>query len=166
MKSRTSALPSSPALESVRDAGPIQCVPIAGARAATTFMPIAVILSVGVDLTLSTIQSQVWQSAGYHVTPAGSLRDAIDYIRYGDFDLVLMGDCIGASDKKRLVLWIRALGLRVPVVCVTNSSSDCPVYADATVNKEPFRLLCCIGELLAARAGKPAANRAISRADS
>jgi hypothetical protein len=140
-------------------------VPIAEALAASMFMPVAVILSVGVDLSLSKSQSQAWQSAGYHMTPAASIRDAIDHIRYGDFDLVLMGDSIRLGDRERLTFLIRALGSRVPVVCITDSPRDCAGFADATINNEPTRLLQCLGVVLAARAGKPAANRAIPRAD-
>jgi len=126
------------------------------------FMPIAVILSIGLDLSLSKSESQDWQSAGYRMTPAGSIRDAIDHIRYGDFDLVLMGDSIRLGDRERLTFLIRALGSRVPVLCVTDSSSDSATFADATINNEPVRLLHCIRELLAAQAGKPAANAAMS----
>jgi hypothetical protein len=140
-------------------------VPIAEVLAATMFMPIAVILSIGVDPALSKSQSQVWQSAGYHVTPAGSIRDAIDHIRYGDFDLVLMGDSIRLGDRERLTFLIRALGSRVPVVCVTDSPSDCAAFADATVRDEPGSVLQCIRELLAVQAGKPPLNGAVRRAE-
>jgi hypothetical protein len=150
MQSKRSALTSFPAPKSVLHAGPIECVPSSGSFAATMFMPIAVILSVGVDIPFSRSQSQVWQSAGYCVTPAESIRDAIDHIRYGDFDLVVMGDSIPLGERERLTCLMRALGSRVPVVCVTDCSSDCAAFADATVSNEPGRLLRCIGELLAA----------------
>lgn len=166
MKSKTLALQLSPAANSALDAGPIQCVPIPEALAATMFMPIAVILAVGVDLSLSKRESHVWQNAGYHVTEAGSIRDAIDHIRYGDFDLVLLGDSIRLGDRERLAFLIRGLGSRVPVVCVTDSSGYGAAFADATVHNEPIRLLQCIRELLAVQAGKPAANRATARTDS
>jgi len=159
MQSETSALLSTTAPKSVRTSGPIQCVPLANALAA--FMPIAVILTIGVDLFLSGSQSKAWQSAGYRVTPVGSIRDAIDYIRYGDFDLVLMGDSIRPADRERLTFLIRASGSRVPVVCVTASASDCAPFADATVTSEPDKLLRCTAEVLAVRAGKPAANSAM-----
>jgi len=164
MQSSKSALKSSATPESVRYAGPIRPGPFAGASAATTFLPVAVILSVGVDLPLSGSQSRAWQSARYHVTPAESMRDAIDHIRYGDFDLVLIGDSVRPADRERLAFLIRALGSRVPVVYVTDSSSDCADFADATARSEPNPLLQCIGKLLAAQAGQPAA-RPISRVD-
>jgi hypothetical protein len=164
MQSKTFALPYTPVTKLGHNAGPIEHPSIAQNIAATMFMPSAVILSVGTDLSLSRSESLAWQSAGYRVTAVGSIRDAIDYIRYGDFDLVLMGNSIRICDRERLTLLIRALGSRVPVVCVTDSSSDCAAFADATVSNEPIKLLQCIGELLAAQAGKPAANRAIPRA--
>jgi hypothetical protein len=165
MQSKTFAIRSRIPPKLVRNAGPIICMPVAQAMVAAMFMPIAVILSVGVDLALSISQSQLWQSAGYRLTAADSIRDAIDNIRYGDFDLVLMGDSIRLCDRERLTFLIRALSSCVPVVCVTDSPSDCAAFADATVKNDPIQLLQCVGELLAAQAGKRAANRGIIRAD-
>jgi hypothetical protein len=158
------ALRSSVATKLVRDPGPIKRLPLIQNIAATMFMPTAVILCVGVDLSLSRSESRVWQSAGYRMTAVGSIRDALDYIRYGDFDVVLMGDSIRLGERERLTFLIRASGSRVPVVCVTDSSSDRASFADATVTSDPSKLLQCIGELLTAQAEKPAANRAIPRA--
>jgi hypothetical protein len=44
---------------------------------------------------------QLWLSTGYRVTSAGSFPDAIDNIRYGDFELALMGDSISLGDRER-----------------------------------------------------------------
>lgn len=161
MQSKTPALRPTFMPGSVRSIGPIQSAHFAEALAATTFMPTAVILSVGEDLSLSGSQSHAWQSAGYRVTPAGSIRDAIDHIRYGDYDLVLLGDSIRVGDRERLTFLIRALGSRVPVVCVTASPGDCAGFADATTHSEPTRLLQCVGEMLA-QAKKPPASRTMS----
>ncbi len=160
MQSKMFALSFSPTAKSVRDAGPIQFPPIAEGTAATLFMPITVILGVGVDLLLSKSQSLAWQSAGYRITASGSIRDAIDRIRYGDFDLVLMGDSLPLCDRERLTFLIRASGSGVPLVCITDSPSDCAAFADATISSEPTRLLQCVGEVLVAQARKPAANLA------
>jgi hypothetical protein len=165
MQSKTSALRSSQATKSVRNGGPIQSVALPEALAATMFMPTAVILAVGVDPWLSGSRGEFRQSTGYHMTPAESIRDAIDHIRYGDFDLVVMGDAIRLDDRERLAFLICALGSRVPVVCVTDSPGDCATFADATVRNDPGSLLQCIGDLLAGQAGKPVANRATSRAN-
>jgi hypothetical protein len=89
------------AARSVRNAGPVQCVPIVDALAANMAMPTAVILSVGTDSSLSRAEMQLWLSTGYRVTSAGSFPDAIDNIRYGDFELALMGDSISLGDRER-----------------------------------------------------------------
>jgi len=46
---------------------------------------------------LSKSESLVWRSVGYRLTPAESIRDAIDNIPHGDFDLVMMGDSIPSA---------------------------------------------------------------------
>jgi hypothetical protein len=125
-------------------------------------MPIAVILSVGMDLSLSRSQSQAWQSAGYCVTSAGSIRDAIDRIRYGDFDLVLMGDSLPLGDRERLTFLIRALGSRVPVVCVSQTFSVIVPLSQTQPSTTSQPDCCnCVGEVLAAQVRKHAANTAM-----
>ena len=57
-------------------------------------MPLTVVLAVGVDSYLFGPQRAIWQSAGLFVTSAGSMREAIDQFRFGDFDLVLLGHSI------------------------------------------------------------------------
>jgi hypothetical protein len=87
------------------------------------------------------------------VTPLGSVANALECIRNGDFDLVLLGDSVPLYDKKRLTVFVRSLDSRVRVVSVTETSPDCADFADATVSSEPMRLLQSIRELLAARSG-------------
>jgi DNA-binding NtrC family response regulator len=123
-------------------------------------MLLTVVLAVGLDLSLLTSQSPVWQSAGYLVTSAGSIRDAIVHFRHGDFDLVLLGDSIPADSRERFTFLIRATGSRVPVVCITDSCSDCDSFADATIRSESVNLMQSVGELMAKRANMPAPNRA------
>lgn len=124
-------------------------------------MPLTVVLAVGLDSSLLASQSPVWQSAGYFVTSAGSIRDAIDHFRHGDFDLVLLGNSIPAVSRERLTFLIRASGSRAPVVCITNSCSDCDSFADATITVESVNLIRSVGELMAKRANMPAPSRAM-----
>jgi hypothetical protein len=126
-----------------------------------TFMPLTVVLAVGLDSSLLAGQSSIWESAGYVVTSTGSIREAIGHFRYGDFDLVLLGHAIPTDSRERLTFLIRASGSRTPVVCVTDSSTDCDSFADATLKNEPSNLLQGIGELLAERAKPPAPSRAM-----
>jgi len=126
-------------------------------------MPLTVVLAVGLDSLLLANHRAVWQTAGYIVTSAGSIREAIARFREGDFDLVLLGGFIPADSRERLAFLIRASGSRVPVVCVANSSSGSDSFADATIRGEPIKLLEDIGEIMATRAKAHAANQAKPR---
>jgi hypothetical protein len=125
-------------------------------------MPLTVILAVGVDLSLPRDQTSVWQSAGYLVSFAGTIREAISLFRDGDFDLVLLGKPIPADSKERLTFLIRASGSRIPVVCIADSSSDVDTFADAIISDEPIGLLDAVGEFMTHRAKTPVAARAVS----
>ena len=114
-------------------------------------MSLMVILAVGVDTSLLEIQSSVWKSAGYVVTFAWSIKDAIIHFRYGDFDLVLLGQSLPTESRERLTFLIRASGSRVPVVSIANSSSECDSFADMTIKNEPGIVLEAIRELTANR---------------
>jgi DNA-binding NtrC family response regulator len=114
-------------------------------------MPLTLVLAVGMDSALLAGQRPIWQSAGYFVTHAGSIREAIVQLRDGDFDLVLLFHSIPAESRERLTFLIRSSGMRIPVVCVVDSSSDHDSFADATFRNEPDHLLRGIGELFANR---------------
>jgi len=119
-------------------------------------MSITVVLAIGMDSWVLEAQRKAWQSAGYFVTSAGSMREAIDDFRGGDFDLVLMSHSIPAQSRERLASLIRASGSHVPVVCVANSVGEGDAFADATIKNEPNNLLQSIKELLSGFAKKPA----------
>jgi DNA-binding response OmpR family regulator len=113
---------------------------------------IIVVLAVGLDSSLLTAQSSVWKSADYVITPTGSIRDAIERFRTGDFDLVLLGHSIPIEHRKRLAFLIRASGARTPVVCVADSKGDADSFADATLQNDASALLTGMEELLADKA--------------
>jgi len=94
-------------------------------------MPVTVVLAVGLDTTLLEEQISDWLSAGLFITSAGSNREAIVHFKNGDFDLVLLGCSIPSDSRERLTFLLRASGSRVPVVCVTDISSDCDSFVDA-----------------------------------
>ena len=112
-------------------------------------MPLAVILAVGVDSSLLASQRPVWQSAGYYVTFAGSIREAILQFRDGDFDLIILDHSIPIESRERLTFLIRATGSQIPVVCVADSPGGHYSFADATIGNEPDDFLQVIRELLA-----------------
>ena len=108
----------------------------------------AVILAVGLDSSWTDTLSSVWQSNGYLVTSVGSIRDAIDHFRSGDFDLVLLNHSIPAESRERLTFLIRASGSHVPVASISDSSSNCDTFVDATFMNEPNEVLQGIDDLL------------------
>ena len=112
-------------------------------------MSLKVVLAAGVDSCLLATYSTVWRSAGYIVLSAASVREAIDHFETGDFDLVLLGDSFSVECKERLTCLIRASGSRTPVVSIANPSSDCDLFADATIRNDSNALLQSMGELLA-----------------
>lgn len=115
-------------------------------------MPLTVVLAVGVDAWLLTTQSPIWKSAGYIAVSAASIKEAIDFFKTGDFDLVLMGHSIPVESKKRLAHLIRATGAQTPVVSIEKSPVTCEPFADATIHNDSRAVFAGIGKLLAEKA--------------
>jgi hypothetical protein len=115
-------------------------------------MPITVVLAVGLDSSLLTAQNSLWKPAGYVVTPAGSIREAIERFKAVDFDLVLLGHSIPIEHRERLAFLIRASGSRIPVICVADPDYDPQSFADATLKNDASALLTGMEELLANKA--------------
>ncbi|MGB9028734.1 MAG: hypothetical protein WCC27_01335 [Acidobacteriaceae bacterium] len=115
-------------------------------------MPIIVVLAVGLDSALLRTQNSALTSAGYIVKAAGSIREAIECFRDGDFDLVLLGPSIPAENRHEFTFLIRALGSHVPVALMARSAGDSDPLADATLEHHPVnRMLAGMGELVARR---------------
>ncbi len=123
-------------------------------------MPLTVLLAVGLDSSLFESQRSAWRSAGYYITSAGSIREGIAQFHEGDFDVVLLSHSLPAESRERLVFLIRASGSRIPVVCVSESSSSFDSFADATIQNGPDHLLQGIENLLSKRAPMPTASPA------
>jgi DNA-binding NtrC family response regulator len=122
-------------------------------------VPIKVLLAVGLDSSLLQSQRSAWQTAGYHVTSADSIREGIAQFHEGDFDLVLLNHSIPAESRERLAYLIRASGSRIPVICVSDSSSGSDSFADATIRSGPENLLQGIEDLLSKQEGRLAARQ-------
>ena len=117
-------------------------------------MSLTLVLAVGLDSPLLASQSSVFRSAGYSVTSARSVRDAIDHFQDGDFDLILLGDSIPIESKERLTFLIRAFNPRIAVFCV----------GDAKIRNDFANLIRSIGELVAKGASIPRSNRSMPAA--
>jgi hypothetical protein len=126
-------------------------------------MPIAVVLAVGLDSLELASQKPLWNSAGFIVVPASTIRDAIDHFKTGDFDLVLLGNSLSIENKERLTFLIRKSGSHTPIVCIGNSPVDSHSFADATLRSELADLLAGIRDLLAKQPGFPLHLRAAYR---
>ena len=116
-------------------------------------MHITVVLAVGLDSWRLTSQGSDWRSAGYVVISAGSIRDAIEQFKVGDFDLVLLGRSISTEHKERLTSLIRTAGSHTPVVCIPNSSGGSNSFGDGTLQDDASALLTGIEEILAKTPG-------------
>ena len=82
-------------------------------------MALTLVLSVGLDTELLSTRNFVLHSAGYIVIAAFSPKEAVDRLRDGDFDLVLLCQSIPTKEKDHLALWIRASGSRIPVISIS-----------------------------------------------
>ena len=122
-------------------------------------MPFTLVLAVGLDSSLEAGQRSAWQSAGYFVTPAKSIREAIIHLREGDFDLVLLGHSISPDSQERFKILIRASGSRTPVISISDSQTGCEGFADIPIGNEPAAPFKSIRELMAERAAASAPDR-------
>ena len=111
-------------------------------------MPVTVVLAVGLDTTLLEEQISDLLSAGLFITSAGSIREAIVHFKNGEFDLVLLGRSIPCESRERLTFLLRSSGSRVPVVCATDTSSDCDSFVDATIKDGSTNILDAIKEIM------------------
>jgi DNA-binding NtrC family response regulator len=121
-------------------------------------MPITVVLAIGFDPWLFESKRSIWQSSGFFVTPTGTVKEAISHFSDGDFDAVLLGGALSAASRERIISLIRSAGATIPVVCVTEPSSNCGTCEFAATKNGPGDLLQRVGELLANPARKPAAS--------
>ena len=106
------------------------------------------ILAVGLDSPKSNADRRKWQSEGYFVTWTHSIREAIEWFRVGDFDLVLLGGSIPAETRERLTFLIRASGSSAPVISVKSSSISCDSFAGTAIDDGAGIVFRRIGEIL------------------
>jgi len=116
-------------------------------------MSACVVLAVGLDSWMLTSHLGAWRSAGYYFIFAASMAEAIDQVREGDFDLVLLGDSIPLEGRKRLIDEARSFGSKIPVAWIGSSATDQHAFAVSTARNEPHKMLQGIKEIIASRAG-------------
>lgn len=107
------------------------------------------ILAVGLDSPETDADRRTWQSAGYFVTWANSIREAMGWIPVSDFDLVLLSDSIPLESRERLAFLVRASGASTPVVSIVDSSIKDKSIAQPEIADKPKELSKRIDQLLA-----------------
>lgn len=96
----------------------------------------------------------VLEAAGHNITLVGNGREAVDSIRSGDFDLVLMDVHMPVQDGISATREIRALGIDIPIIAVTANAmaGDSERYLQAGMTDyvskpiNPARLLKCVSQ--------------------
>jgi CheY-like chemotaxis protein len=111
-------------------------------------MTLTFVLSVGLDRELLGTRNLVLQSAGYTVVAAYSIKEAVDRLQGGDFDLVLLCQSLPANERDGLSCWIRASGLRIPVASVSSKLRSSDAFSGTTIDSAPDALLRGIREVL------------------
>jgi hypothetical protein len=119
------------------------------------------VLSVGLDSSISFKRNVLLQSAGYSVISSSSLKEAVNRLRAGDLDLILLCHSIPATDRERMTCLIRASGSLAPVVSVAETKGQRDVFPDATFDEsDQSSFLSSIHEILASSANKRFARTA------
>jgi hypothetical protein len=95
-----------------------------------------------------------WQKLGFTVTSVNSIQEAIYQFRYGDFDLVILGDDLSAEKKERLMFLLRASGSKVPVVSPEDGFGACGPGMDG--NQGSDLNLAGLKQLVSEQAGRKA----------
>jgi CheY-like chemotaxis protein len=127
-------------------------------------MPLTIVLSVGLDLSLLRARGLVLESAGYLVESASTVKGAADRFQSGDFDLVLLCHSVPRKDRDRLTSLIRASGSRTPIVSIAGNLGECDAFANATLEDGPNNFLAGIRDVLV-KAEKTIPSQYVSRED-
>jgi DNA-binding NtrC family response regulator len=117
-------------------------------------MPLNLVLSIGLDSSLLETRNMVLHSAGYIVESASSVKEAVHRFLAGDFDLVILCHTISTRERDRLACLIRASGSHTPLISITVKPGQCDLFANATIENTPNKLLPGISEVLIKEAKK------------
>jgi hypothetical protein len=115
-------------------------------------MPNTIVLAVGLDWWLLEQHGAAWKSAGFIVVWTASINDAIDCLKAGVFDLVMLGQSIPAETREKLAVLVRGIGANVPAACVPGSPGHLDSIANAAFERDSTDLLAGMRELLRSKA--------------
>lgn len=89
------------------------------------------ILVVDDDQNIRTLHAAILTREGYEVEVAADGADALKQLAAGRFNLVFSDRHMPVLDGERMVLAMRAAGIRIPVVIISGSVSHRPLGVDA-----------------------------------
>jgi CheY-like chemotaxis protein len=98
-------------------------------------MPSAVVLIVGLDLSLLGTRSQILQSARYMVASASSVKEVVDRFQAGDFGLIILCHSMPTKDREPLTCLVAASDSLTAVVSIAKTSSQHDAFPTATLDK-------------------------------
>ena len=81
------------------------------------------ILSISYEQSLLLTREMLLSDAGFQVTPAKTLRDALECCRKSKFDLIIVGHSIPKNDKQEVVKQIRQLS-SAPVLSIRRHGEE------------------------------------------
>ena len=87
------------------------------------------ILVVDDDEAVCKLHAAILTFDGYKVEMAEDGADALDRLAAGQFDLVFTDRQMPILDGERMLLALRSAGIRIPVVMISGSLSECPLPA-------------------------------------
>lgn len=111
-------------------------------------MPRSNVLIVGRDPLSVETHSRVLRSAGYTVISSVWPELAINQFLVGDFDLVILCDCLQTEERNRLRRRLRQHTSRTPIVSIARAAGSRNPYIDATFESDPAQRLAGIHELV------------------
>jgi CheY-like chemotaxis protein len=87
------------------------------------------VLAVGLDLPKA--MKKTWEARGVFLSLAHSPGEAIPLLRYGDFDLCLLGRSISQESRAKLVSLLRhSLHSTIPIVSLTDDVERTELFAE------------------------------------
>jgi DNA-binding NtrC family response regulator len=110
--------------------------------------PKARILSVSYDEVLLRTRLMLLQREGYEVVSTFGFTESLKQCTKGDFDLLILGHSIPASDKQELVSNFKE-NCKGPIVSLRRQLGEASITgADVTIDPEPELLLRTVSEML------------------
>ena len=106
------------------------------------------VLVVGVDVPLNVMSA--WECKGLFLTFARSPGEAIPILKYGDFDLCVVGNAVSTESKAKFVDAIRStLRSSIPVIYASGDHSSCQALDRTFGSHNSATFLGAVDDLLA-----------------